>query len=123
MNFCMNEESIYKEVLYEYASEADERYGFMEKYYNEKDWKNYSVYVHSLKSSSKTIGVMDLYEMAANLEKASKENDSETIERNHAKAMTRYRKIVDVIKNSDEYTGNDAEKDGDIILEFAPVEK
>ena len=123
MNFCMNEESIYKEVLYEYASEADERYGFMEKYYNEKDWKNYSVYVHSLKSSSKTIGVMDLYEMAANLEKASKENDSETIERNHAKAMTRYRKIVDVIKNSDDYTGNDAEKDGDIILEFAPVEK
>ena len=46
----------------------DERSGLIEKYEQEKDIKNYTIYVHGLKSSARAVGALDLAEKAEYLE-------------------------------------------------------
>ena len=120
MNYSMNDESIYREVLSEYASEAGTKKEAMLDYHNKKDWKNYMIYVHSLKSSSKTIGAMKLSEIAATLENAAKENNEVIIEKNHERAMDLYDNVVEgIMRVLDVAPGVSEEFE---ILEFAPVD-
>ncbi len=51
------------------------------KFYHEKDWKNYTVKVHALKSSAKVIGAKELSEKAKRLEYAGNAGYVEEIEK------------------------------------------
>ena len=62
----------------------------LRKYYEAGDWKNYGIQVHTLKSTSRTIGASALAEMAADLEKASYREDGEVIRRTHGIMMQEY---------------------------------
>lgn len=66
----------------------------LSKYFQERDWKEYVVRVHALKSVSRTIGAIDLSEKARLLEKAGKEGNITYIEDNHAKMMADYEKLL-----------------------------
>ncbi len=61
----------------------------------------------------------DLSEIAAELEKASKENDESTIERLHDTAMDKYDEVIKTIKSNLEIV-DDPTPGGDDVLEFAP---
>ena len=61
------------------------------------DWKNYAILVHALKSSSKTIGAMELSEVAYTEEMAAKEADEATIRRHHDQMMEEYRRILGLL--------------------------
>ena len=52
--------------------------------FEHEDYKNYTIYVHALKSTSKMIGALDLSEKAKALEMAGKDNDIDFIKANHA---------------------------------------
>nr|MCR5282181.1 Hpt domain-containing protein [Lachnospiraceae bacterium] len=85
----------------------------------------YGVLVHSLKSTSKMIGIMDLYETAAQMEKAADEADEKTIEEKHSAMMERYDKVTELIgKTIGEVTGEGSKDGGDAsddeVLEFLP---
>ncbi|MBP5199010.1 MAG: response regulator, partial [Lachnospiraceae bacterium] len=67
--------------------------------FEEKNWKNYAVLMHALKSTSLNIGAKNLSDAAAKLEKAAKENDDLVIETCHEKVMTAYEKVLNKIKN------------------------
>ncbi len=56
-------------------------------FYDEGDWKNYTVKVHALKSSSLLIGAVSLSEEAKELEMAGKRDDIDYIRANHAGVM------------------------------------
>ena len=122
MGFCMKNEEVYKNILTEYVTEYTDRKANIVKYHDDKDWDNYSIYVHSLKSSSKTIGAMELSDIAAGLESAANDKDEKVIERDHQKALDMYDKVALAIKDamgiSDE-SATEKIDDGD-ILEFAP---
>lgn len=64
-----------------------------------KDWKNYQILVHALKSTALSIGAENLSEAAKKLELAAKNNAIEEIQANHAALMTNYKKVRDEIKN------------------------
>ena len=67
-----------KEFLISINSKADN----IEKFAREKDYRNYTVTVHALKSSARLIGAMELSEKAAYLEKCGNdENESEIQEK------------------------------------------
>ncbi|MCR5254489.1 MAG: response regulator [Acetatifactor sp.] len=68
-------------------------------YFEAKDWKNYAVLMHALKSTSLNIGAKNLSDAAFKLEKAAKETDTLVIEAWHEKVMTAYKKVIDKIKN------------------------
>ena len=65
------------------------------------------------------IGAMELSEKAAVLERAAKEKDEETIEKEHDEAMNMYERVVHIIKANPliEVSKSEAE---DEIFEFLP---
>ena len=119
MHFCQNDPEMYKSILSEYCSEQKNKLPNLENCYSSHDWKNYEIYIHSLKSTSKTIGANKLFEMASELEAAAGRGDELVIADGHGKAMELYRKIVRVIEEN-----LDVEETGDVeeIFEFLPEE-
>ena len=69
-----------KDVMKDFYLSIDERAGLIEKYEQQKDIKNYTIYVHGLKSSAKAIGALDLSEKAEYLENCGNGGDIEEIE-------------------------------------------
>lgn len=56
------------DAMHDFYVAVDSKSALIEKYAAEKDWKNYTVLVHALKSSSRLIGVAGLSAAAARLE-------------------------------------------------------
>lgn len=80
-------------VLKEYYSSIEKKAASIEQHRNEGAWKDYTIEVHALKSTSRQIGADDLADLAAELEKAGKESDADFIEANTDKAMSMYREL------------------------------
>jgi signal transduction histidine kinase/CheY-like chemotaxis protein/HPt (histidine-containing phosphotransfer) domain-containing protein len=120
--FTGDDEDMYMSLLGEYAAEEAEKSANIKECYRTKDWKNYGVYVHSLKSTSKMIGASALAEIAAESEAASNVQDTLVIDSNHDRMMEMYSVLADVIR---ENIGSDTvsvSQNDDEILEFLPEE-
>lgn len=82
LSHCMDMEDMYAEILQDYCTEGK---GYQDKLADclaKADWKNFAVYVHAVKSSSKTIGAEIFGEEARVLEMAAKEGNIAVIEEN-----------------------------------------
>ncbi len=71
--------------------------GEIENYYNNDDLKNYTIKVHALKSSARTIGATELSKKARLLENAGDENDVEYIKENTAELLRLYRSYQSIL--------------------------
>lgn len=70
----------------------------IQNFYEVEDWHNYQILVHSLKSSSKSIGAEDLSAKALALESAAKMGDIDFIRDNHEDLMQTYLILLDNIR-------------------------
>ena len=102
----------------QYATESADKIASMKKYYIVRDWHNYEILVHALKSTSKMIGVTGLSEKAKALEKAAKENEESFILQNHEATIRDYGLIAGEIKNL--LLSDNEEKPDDDVFEFEP---
>ncbi len=118
--YCGGDEQFYKELLAEYAGDPDAKLGELTRYHDSKNWKDYSIKVHAIKSTSKMIGAMDLSSLALFLEEASKESDEEKVESRHKVLMESYEKLIRTIYNT--YGAGSRASDGpdEDVLEFGP---
>ncbi len=73
-----NEESYY-EILEMYVRKGEEKLEQINGFAFVKDWKNYTIEVHALKSSSLSVGAIKLSELAKKLELAGKSGDYDVI--------------------------------------------
>lgn len=96
--YCMNDEGFYKEMLGEYVK-GDKTCELME-FFAKDDFDSYRIVVHALKSTSLTIGAVDVSEAAKALEMACKENRLEFVKREHAVFMEKYTALLTALKNS-----------------------
>ncbi|MBR5417782.1 MAG: response regulator [Clostridiales bacterium] len=117
--FCQGDTEMYKSILSEYCTEKKSKFQNLVSCYEKRDWKNYEIYIHSLKSTSKTIGAKKLFEMAADLEEAAGKGDELALSDGHGKAMDLYEKIVKVIEENMEVKEDDIAED-DEVFEFLP---
>lgn len=116
--YCQNDEEFYRSLLSDFASGREEKAGLLQKYFDSEDWHNYMIYAHSLKSSAKMIGAMELSGQAAKLETAAGAGDGDTIRKEHASMMKRYEAVAGVIQS---ICHGETSSDGDDeILEFWP---
>ena len=97
LEFAANDEDFYKQILNTYVIE-DKR-PMMEKYFNEKDWSNYQITVHSLKGTSMTIGAPGLSAKAKALEFAVKENNIDYIKEHHYEVIMEYGDLLNKLKH------------------------
>ena len=60
-----------------------------------KDWKNYRVHVHTLKGTSLTVGLTELFEMAKEVETAVKEENYPLVMEKHPGMVKKYEDILE----------------------------
>ncbi|MDE6593335.1 MAG: PocR ligand-binding domain-containing protein [Oscillospiraceae bacterium] len=87
----LGSESLYMAVLKEYYMTIEKKSAVIEDYFKNELWSEYTIEVHSLKSTSRQIGADDLATMAAELEKAGKEQNTEFIKAKHGAMLKMYK--------------------------------
>ena len=98
-----NNEKLYLDVVKMFVSISTEKRDELVHAYEERDWKNYTIYVHALKSSSKNIGANPLFDFARRMEAAGHQTENEKnrsisesfIDTNHEKLLSMYMDTVE----------------------------
>ena len=95
MQYSAGSDEMYRQFLQMYCSMKEERIENLEESFQSQDWKNYTVYVHAMKSTSLSIGGKALSELAAKLEQAGKKDEVDFILQNHKKLMELYELTIE----------------------------
>ena len=95
LGFCMNDEAFYLDILRSYMAQNKEVE--LQRLFEAGDWENYMISVHALKSTSRTIGAMELSEKAKELEEYAKERNVAEIRELHESFLRDYRVLIDKI--------------------------
>lgn len=94
VEYCADSTEMYLEILQDYCSESQKIKKQLEECMKKQDWKNFAVYVHSVKSSSKTIGAVDFSDEALKLEMAAKEGDLKTIQKEWSEFCLHFEQVI-----------------------------
>ncbi len=98
--YCNGREQ-YIQVLQGYCEECDDSGLLADQLFIKEDWKNYTIAVHGMKSAMRSIGAMELSELAKQLEFAGKEGRIDYIKDHHAELMEKYRRLFTNLKKNE----------------------
>ena len=99
VTYCGSLEN-YIEVLRLISAEGQAEHGKIGRFYEERDWANYTTLVHALKSTMRSVGVEKLSDMAKELELAGKRGDEKYILGHHDAMMIEYTRILGLLEES-----------------------
>lgn len=88
------ETDLYLDIATEYALSAEKQIDKIQQFFEEKDIRNYTILVHSVKSSSRLIGATALSELAFELEKAGNAQDIGKIEKDTPTFLDMFRSLA-----------------------------
>ncbi len=88
---------LYRTLLYDYYEDIDRKVEAIRQFVSERNAKEYTVEVHSLKSSSKMIGAFELAEKAYELEKCGDSGDWDTILEKTEGVLSEYLAYKDIV--------------------------
>jgi HPt (histidine-containing phosphotransfer) domain-containing protein len=97
MDYACGDAELYREVLSDYRDMIHEKADVIERAAADKDLERYTIEVHSLKSTSKSVGALKLSETAAELEACGSAGDWDTILEKTPALLMKYRELYDVI--------------------------
>ncbi len=100
MKYCQNDSDFYVTLLKNYALDFDNKAPELRSLYEEKNWHDYSIRVHALKSASKMIGHDELSEIASRLEDSAKASNGQAVETEHSNMMAIYTNVVSTIRQT-----------------------
>lgn len=96
MSYFADNEEFYGDMIRCYLDNSS--FEDIRKAYEEEDWENYRILVHALKSTSLSIGAVELSGQAKALEMAAKENRIDDIKRDHDVMMERFHQLLEDIR-------------------------
>jgi len=85
---------LYQKVVGEFADTGQSRADTIEQYYEQMDFKNYTIQVHALKSAARIIGALPLSNLSLALEKAGNEENETKIKNATGELLRIYRELV-----------------------------
>ena len=98
--YCADDPEFYEEMLTEYVREADAGIRELARFFGARDWRNYGIRAHALKSTSRTIGAQAFSEQAREMEAAAKEGKEELLLSRHAAFTAEYAALADAIRRA-----------------------
>ena len=126
LKFCKNDKEFYISILKEFISGYEWKEAELKSYYENKDWENYHIKVHALKSTAKLIGALPLSETALGLEIAAKDENKAYLLLHNDDLFKLYREVKDTIShalNQDDGDDDNTGSENDDVMEFAPSEE
>jgi len=97
--YCGNDEAFYVEMLEDYVNTSDKRWRELEAALTQNDMDGYCILIHALKSTSKTVGINDVFELAKELEERSKNGEADAVREKHRQLEAVYRNRVEALKS------------------------
>ncbi len=91
-------EEVYRSLLQVFSDSFEERADELQTLFEKKDFENYTIKVHSLKSSVRIIGAAEFGEEAQQLENAGKSGDIQYINDHHAPFMEKYMRFKEPLQ-------------------------
>ena len=98
LGYCGGNKEFYIEMLEEYVSSYSTHIADLDAYLSSHNMNDYETLVHSIKSTSKTIGAMEVSELAFELEKASREGNEAFVSEHHGKFSKDYSALKDMLE-------------------------
>ena len=99
LRFCGKDESFYIEMLDNYRDSCETKSKTLTSHLAAGNLHDYQILVHSIKSSSKTIGSDSAFTLAKSLEDASGAGDTAFINEHHDELLAMYGKLADTIND------------------------
>lgn len=93
----LGSEELFMTILADYYRAIPKKLKLIQTYKDKKEWHNYTVEVHALKSASKQIGADELSDRAAALEAAGNANDIDIILQNTDDLLSMYAHYHDIL--------------------------
>lgn len=87
--------ALFQKIVQEYYRSGEAKAAGIREAYEREDWKDYTIRVHALKSSSRQIGAAELGAMAEEMEKAGNALDLEQIRNKTEKMLTVYEALLE----------------------------
>ena len=94
LGFASNDTEFYLEIMHDYVAAFEDTKKALSESFVKKDLKNYEIRVHSLKSTSKTVGAFEFSEKAKALEYAARDKNTEFIESENDGMLKEYEELV-----------------------------
>ena len=98
--YCQGDRELYRTLLTEYCMEYPAKSEGIRDSFDARNWKDYGILVHALKSTSRMLGILDLSGMAARLEAAAHEENTAEILQTHGTMMERYETVYRAIREA-----------------------
>ncbi len=98
MEYSMNDKDMYKDMVQMFIDQRDQNLSDINGAFEKKDWDNYRIKVHGLKSNSRLVGGMDLGSLAEKCEHAARDKDEATITAEQANLMSLYDQTIEALK-------------------------
>lgn len=96
--YCLDSESFYNEMLTDYCVQAQDYLGQLEDFFQNRDWKNYAILTHSLKTSSLNIGACNFSKLSLQHELAGNEENSDFIEAEYTHYIATLKDLIKKIE-------------------------
>ena len=103
-------EKLFWPVLKEYYRVLERKHALIQKYEQEEKWKEYTIEVHTLKSSSRQIGAHELASIAEHMEATGNAQDAKLIHETTPEMLKKYMEYKDILKPY--FTKEEVEKTG-----------
>ncbi len=100
LRYCGNDIHFYLEMLRDYIGASEEKCRVLNDHYDKQDWHEYRIQVHALKSTSKMVGAMQVFEPARALEEAAAREDASFIQAHHKDLLVIYAETVESIRKA-----------------------
>ncbi|MBE6845371.1 MAG: response regulator [Ruminococcus sp.] len=105
---CGNMEKLYNKILKMFCTMYEEKHSELNRNFEQQDWQNYIINIHSLKSNAYNIGCAKLGDLCLKLELSSKnvaadknkEEEIAFIENNHSDAMKLFTAVKEYIESN-----------------------
>ena len=94
LNYAGGNRDVYYEILEVFVRKGDDKRKEIEALAAQTNWHNYVIEVHALKSTSLTIGAVELSEKAKKLELAGKAGDFDIIIKDNDELMQSYNDVI-----------------------------
>ena len=113
---CGGDMECYEEVLQMFYESGEKRLGELSGFLQTKDYKNYIIAVHGLKSSSASIGAMELSECAKSHEFSGKENKFDYLHENYDHLKVLYEGVLECVRQALVVSGKLSDQSSENIM-------
>lgn len=101
MEYSMDDKDMYKDMIQMFIDQREQNLSDINGAFEKKDWDNYRIKVHGLKSNSRLVGGMDLGNLAEKCEHAARDKDEATILAEHQNLLALYDETIAALKAVD----------------------